>query len=153
MKGNARPIGCNEDIADMKIVATNDAPKTVHPLCNECGWRKGGVDSWDGNSCKCKHSEPPTRVGHEHVWRTDGMHQNEFCGICFVSKPTSVARKPETVADLMCEWRALSGLSRKEAGARLGLSENAIRDIEQGLRRADDRLTALGLKKLIEDAK
>lgn len=25
----------------------------------------------------------------EHVWRTDGMHQNEFCGICFVSKPMS----------------------------------------------------------------
>lgn len=64
-----------------------------------------------------------------------------------------MARKPETVADLMREWRTLSGLSRKEAGARLGLSENAIRDIEQGLRRADDRLTALGLKKLIEDAK
>lgn len=64
-----------------------------------------------------------------------------------------MARKPETVADLMREWRTFSGLSRKEAGARLGLSENAIRDIEQGLRRADDRLTALGLKKLIEDAK
>ena len=24
---------------------------------------------------------------HDHVWRTDGMHQNEFCAACFMSKP------------------------------------------------------------------
>lgn len=24
---------------------------------------------------------------HKHIWRTDGMHQNEFCGVCFASKP------------------------------------------------------------------
>lgn len=32
---------------------------TLHPYCNNCGWRKGGVDSWDGNACKCGHREPP----------------------------------------------------------------------------------------------
>lgn len=26
---------------------------------------------------------------HQHQWRTDGMHLNEFCGICFVSKPVT----------------------------------------------------------------
>lgn len=31
----------------------------IHPFCNTCGWRKGGVDSWDGRSCKCGHYEPP----------------------------------------------------------------------------------------------
>lgn len=31
----------------------------LHPYCNVCGWRKGGIDSWDGLKCKCGHSEPP----------------------------------------------------------------------------------------------
>lgn len=30
----------------------------LHPYCQLCGWRKGGVDSWDGVYCKCGHSEP-----------------------------------------------------------------------------------------------
>jgi hypothetical protein len=30
-----------------------------HPFCNVCGWRKGGVDSWDGKRCKCGHYAPP----------------------------------------------------------------------------------------------
>lgn len=34
-----------------------DEAKTVHPYCNACGWRKGGVDSWNGFACKCGHSE------------------------------------------------------------------------------------------------
>lgn len=33
----------------------------LHPFCNRCGWRKGGIDSWDGNRCKCGHYEPPMR--------------------------------------------------------------------------------------------
>lgn len=34
----------------------------LHPFCNKCGWRKGGVDSWDGNRCKCGHAEPPIQT-------------------------------------------------------------------------------------------
>jgi len=30
----------------------------IHPYCRECGWRKGGRDSWNGFACKCGHSEP-----------------------------------------------------------------------------------------------
>lgn len=30
--------------------------KPLRPFCKTCGWRKGGVDSWDGNRCKCGHS-------------------------------------------------------------------------------------------------
>lgn len=33
--------------------------KVLHPFCNTCGWRKGGLDSWDGKACKCGHSAPP----------------------------------------------------------------------------------------------
>lgn len=29
----------------------------LHPFCNKCGWRKGGVDSWNGRACKCGCSE------------------------------------------------------------------------------------------------
>lgn len=37
-----------------------EQPQThkVSPFCKDCGWRKGGVDSWDGLACKCGHSEP-----------------------------------------------------------------------------------------------
>lgn len=62
-------------------------------------------------------------------------------------------RKIETAADLMREWRKLAGLNTAAAGERLGLSARAIEDIEQGRRRADDELSRLGLKKLIEDTK
>lgn len=29
-----------------------------HPMCNICGWRKGGTDSWDGSACKCRLRAP-----------------------------------------------------------------------------------------------
>ncbi len=58
-----------------------------------------------------------------------------------------------SVADLMREWRGLAGLNTAQAGERLGLSSRSIEDIEQGRRRADDRLTEIALRKLIEDAK
>lgn len=44
----------------------------MHPWCHKCGWRKGGIDSWDGNKCKCGHSEPPYReCGSGYV---NGVH-------------------------------------------------------------------------------
>lgn len=24
-----------------------------HRFCKVCGWRQGGIDSWDGKACKC----------------------------------------------------------------------------------------------------
>jgi transcriptional regulator with XRE-family HTH domain len=65
---------------------------------------------------------------------------------------TPVAKRASN-ADLMREWRKLAGLSREQAGERIGLGAAAIRDIEQGLRRDGDRLTEIALKKLIADAK
>lgn len=61
--------------------------------------------------------------------------------------------REKSTASLMREWRRVSGLSRAQAGARLSLSANTIRDIEQGVSRADDVLARVGLKKLIDDAK
>ena len=43
----------------MQIVAQTDAPQPFRPWCKECGWRKGGVDSWNGVSCKCGFNEAP----------------------------------------------------------------------------------------------
>jgi hypothetical protein len=34
-------------------------PRKLHPFCNKCGWRKGGIDCWDKDRCKCGHWEPP----------------------------------------------------------------------------------------------
>jgi hypothetical protein len=36
--------------------------KPLHPFCNACGWRKGGLDSWDGHRCKCGLYEPPIKM-------------------------------------------------------------------------------------------
>ena len=33
-----------------------------HPMCQKCGWRTGGVDSWDGYRCKCGRSTLPWYV-------------------------------------------------------------------------------------------
>jgi hypothetical protein len=42
----------------VQIAASTPTPKQVSPYCKICGWRKGGVDSWNGRACKCGHSEP-----------------------------------------------------------------------------------------------
>jgi hypothetical protein len=44
-----------------KVVSDNPDPKRLHPFCERCGWRKGGVDSWNGHACKCGWYEPPMR--------------------------------------------------------------------------------------------
>lgn len=46
------------------VVVTNYRPQPFHPYCPVCGWRKGGVDSWDGKSCKCRYDnyEPPIKL-------------------------------------------------------------------------------------------
>lgn len=33
--------------------ATDKFGNLIHPFCKGCGWRQGGVDSWDGKACKC----------------------------------------------------------------------------------------------------
>lgn len=38
-----------------------DKQLELHPFCNTCGWRKGGLDSWNGNACKCGYFEPTFR--------------------------------------------------------------------------------------------
>lgn len=61
-----------EDLTDEMIREMRDGPLGLHseslrddcrvalqrfveftPFCRRCGWRKGGVDSWDGAACKC----------------------------------------------------------------------------------------------------
>lgn len=58
-----------------------------------------------------------------------------------------------SIADLMREWRRLAGLSRAEAAARLSMAVGTLRDIEQGLSRADDTLARMALEGLIAAAK
>ena len=43
----------------MFIAASTETPRQFRPFCKDCGWRKGGVDSWDGKACKCGHAELP----------------------------------------------------------------------------------------------
>jgi hypothetical protein len=52
----------------------------LRPFCNVCGWRKGGLDSWDGTRCKCGHSSPPieligeNRIIADRWWRDPERH-------------------------------------------------------------------------------
>ena len=32
------------------------------PMCNTCGWRKGGLHSWNGRACKCGISSQTFRT-------------------------------------------------------------------------------------------
>ncbi len=59
----------------------------------------------------------------------------------------------KSVADLMREWRAATGLNTAAAGETLGMTSRAVENIEQGRRRVDDELTRIALKKMIADAK
>lgn len=52
-------------VTDTYLAALRASP--LHPYCNACGWRKGGLDSWDGKRCKCGHSEPSFSV-LLHAW-------------------------------------------------------------------------------------
>lgn len=56
-------------------------------------------------------------------------------------------------AELMREWRRLTGLNTVGAGEELGLSSRSIEDIEQGRSRDGDALTQYGLEALIAQAK
>lgn len=59
--------------------------------------------------------------------------------------------RQRTVAELMKAWRAKAGLNTAAAGERLSMSARAIEDIEQGRRRADDELSRIALKKLLDE--
>lgn len=49
----------NEAYRELCVVALQvGEPTGKRPWCRVCGWRKGGVDSWDGARCKCKLSAP-----------------------------------------------------------------------------------------------
>lgn len=43
----------------MDLIAKTEAPQPFRPFCKSCGWRKGGIDSWNGVACKCGFNEPP----------------------------------------------------------------------------------------------
>lgn len=42
----------------LKLATTELNPRQFRPFCKECGWRKGGPDSWNGVTCKCGETEP-----------------------------------------------------------------------------------------------
>jgi hypothetical protein len=58
-------------------VSDDPQKKPLHPFCRKCGWRRGGVDSWDGHACKCKISEP----AYQHCTECEGKGLAS-CGTC-----------------------------------------------------------------------
>lgn len=54
-KGNAvTEAHKSEDPMVTELPAPFTLIEPVHEFCNVCGWRKGGIDSWDGKRCKCR---------------------------------------------------------------------------------------------------
>lgn len=50
----------DEALRDLCRVALQSGTATdKHPFCRVCSWRKGGVDSWNGRTCKCGLSSLP----------------------------------------------------------------------------------------------
>jgi len=62
-----------------------------------------------------------------------------------------VARQ-KTNAELMRTWRRLMDYNTQRAGVALEMSPRAVEDIEQGRRRADDKLTRIALEALVHEA-
>lgn len=50
-------------------------------------------------------------------------------------------------------WRRTADINTAEAGRQLGMSARSIEDIEQGRRRAGDKLTEIALRTLIAEAR
>lgn len=38
---------------------TKESAEPIYPLCKTCGWRMGGIDSWNGLACKCGKMSSP----------------------------------------------------------------------------------------------
>lgn len=49
--------------------------KPLHPFCGKCGWRMGGIDSWNGRQCRCRHYEPPM-IGDAEAEEAGGFFVN-----------------------------------------------------------------------------
>lgn len=48
-----------------RVALQNGTPtrkRHKRPMCQTCGWRRGGVDSWDGVRCKCSLTALPLFV-------------------------------------------------------------------------------------------
>lgn len=39
-----------------------------YPMCRTCGWSMGGLDSWDGNRCRCGTSVPGVPLDEVMKW-------------------------------------------------------------------------------------
>lgn len=60
------------------------AQTNINPWCPVCGWRKGGVDSWDGVRCKCGLYEPPMET----------LDEDDEDDECECGEDTCVCEKP-----------------------------------------------------------
>ncbi len=54
--------------------------QVFYPSCNKCGWRKGGLHSWNGRACKCGHTATP----HVHCGKCNytGLIAGSVCVDC-----------------------------------------------------------------------
>jgi hypothetical protein len=54
-------------------ITTKEEARVLRPYCNDCGWRKGGRDSWNGVACKCGHQMD--RQGKQPAHADNGEHR------------------------------------------------------------------------------
>ena len=50
-----------QPVSDL-LAGMSEKELSLTPMCNTCGWRKGGLDSWNGQACKCGHSSATFRA-------------------------------------------------------------------------------------------
>lgn len=59
-------------VSPVRLTANAVLAGGIRPFCKTCGWRKGGPDSWDGQRCKCGHTEPPLTSQDTRFKAADG---------------------------------------------------------------------------------
>jgi hypothetical protein len=80
-----------------------DKQLSMRPMCHVCGWRKGGLDSWDGVRCKCGHNAPTfrevfTEKADRHEAEAERLDALDNGGDCEVAASFHATRASEVRA-------------------------------------------------------
>ena len=108
---------------------------TAHGFCRDCGWRKGGHDSWDGHACRCGHSDPPippaqTQAARRHACIMPGCSVVVPHGVtrCDPCRGADEAPRMSTIAHVMEQVRAGTFETKGRLEATVAKAIKAIMD-------------------------
>lgn len=101
----------------------------LKPVCQKCHWRMGGVDSWDGVSCKCGKRAAPSTARAQQI-EANRQQAARIAGL--------------TWGDVACAIRALGMPEASEDFTRVCRALHHVVD-ERGYDNAEELLQSLDI--------